>query len=392
MQFRIFYLMGVRTMNFIETLFHLKTSREVLRDALDINSIEQFNEVLKSERFCSDRINEGFSLVLFDFSNADVSSDSIRNFVVLMKSKIRNYNEIGWFDENHIALLLPETSPECAKKVVNKISVALEHVNYIPKSIIINYPTQQIDFIINQPGDINIDINPAIADGYIMPLWKRAFDVIISLTFLIILSPLMLLTAFFIKIVSPGSVFFRQERVGQAGRIFNLLKFRTMNVNNDDSIHREYLKKLMNCNDSEESPMIKIVDIGNDNRIIMFGKIIRKSSIDELPQFINVFLGDMSLVGPRPCIPYEAEEFLHWHKQSFDIVPGITGLWQVSGNNKTTFKEMIRHDIEYATNRSFLLDLKIILKTPGVIIGQVFESFYRKFENKSQQLYINLLK
>ena len=374
--------MGGRTMNIIETIFRLKANRE----ALDINSAERFHAVLKSERFRSDRINKGFSIILFNFSNALKSPDYLISFMNIIKSKIRNYDEIGWFDENRIALLLPETSPENAKKVLNKILASLVLLNHIPDSTIINYPTQQWEFISGQPVNKELDINTAIADGYIMPLWKRAFDIIFCLTFLIILSPLMLLTALFIKIVSPGSVFFRQERVGQAGRIFNLLKFRTMTVNNDDSVHREYLKKLITCEGGGEQPMIKL---DNDKRIIMFGKIIRKTCIDELPQFINVLFGDMSLVGPRPCIPYEAEEFLHWHKRRFDIVPGITGLWQVSGKNKTTFKEMIRFDIEYATNRSFLLDLKIIVKTPGVIIGQIFESISRKIENNSPELSIN---
>jgi lipopolysaccharide/colanic/teichoic acid biosynthesis glycosyltransferase len=142
-----------------------------------------------------------------------------------------------------------------------------------------------------------------------------------------------------------------------------------MRVNNDESLHREYLKKLIQCEDSKELLMNKIRE---DNRIIMFGKIISKSCIDELPQFINILRGEMSFIGPRPCIPNEAEEYLFWHKRRFDIIPGITGLWQVSGKNKTTFKEMIRYDIEYAKKRSFLLDLQIILKTPGVIIGQFF--------------------
>jgi lipopolysaccharide/colanic/teichoic acid biosynthesis glycosyltransferase len=199
----------------------------------------------------------------------------------------------------------------------------------------------------------------------------------------------MLFVAFLIKIVSPGPVFFKQERVGQSGKIFYLLKFRTMKVNNDDTIHREYFKKLINCTDKNDSPMIKLSDTGHDNRVIMFGKIIRKSCIDELPQFINVLLGEMSVVGPRPCIPYEAEEFLLWHKRRFDIVPGITGLWQVSGKNNTTFKEMIRLDIEYAVKRSFILDLKIIIKTPGVIIGQFFNSVNNEIEIKSQELSIN---
>ena len=174
-----------------------------------------------------------------------------------------------------------------------------------------------------------------------------------------------------IKIVSPGPVFFRQERVGRSGNIFTLFKFRTMRVNNDESEHRKYLKDLIGDGSDDEKPMIKLDD---NARIIPFGKIIRSIAIDELPQLINVLRGEMSLVGPRPCIPYEAEEYLRWHARRFDITPGLTGLWQVSGKNKTTFKEMIRLDIKYAAERSFLMDVIIFLKTPLVVLSQLHES------------------
>jgi lipopolysaccharide/colanic/teichoic acid biosynthesis glycosyltransferase len=353
---------------------------------LDINTIEQFHLVLKSERFRCDRINKEFSLIVFNIKEDNRILFKTKSFVELIKSKTRNYDAIGWFDENHIALLLPETSIDIAKKVVTKISLAMQPTNKIPDFNIFTYPSQIIENNNNINNTHNIDINHAIADGYVMPLWKRALDIVFSFSALTILSPILLLTAAFIKTVSPGPVFFKQQRIGQSGRIFNLLKLRTMHVNNDDSIHREYLKKLINCEGNSDLPMIKLND---DKRIIMFGKIIRKACIDELPQFINVLRGDMSLVGPRPCIPYEAEEFLHWHKRRFDIVPGITGLWQVSGKNNTTFKEMIRLDIEYSVKRSIFLDLKIIIKTPGVIIGQVFDSINKRIESKSQELSID---
>ena len=355
------------------------------RNLIEIDSIEKFHELLKCERFRCDRSNKEFSLVLFNIKKSNGFLLKTKNLVDIIKSKIRNYDELGWFDENHISLLLPETSIDAAKNVINKISLALEKANYIPDFSILTYPSQKKEYPTLKNKSHNIDINRAIADGYVMPLWKRAFDIVFSFSALTILSPLLLLTAALIKIVSPGPVFFKQQRVGQSGKIFNLLKFRTMEVNNDDSVHRDYLMKLINCDGDSELPMKKIID---DKRIIMCGKTIRKTCIDELPQLINVFLGDMSIVGPRPCIPYEAEVFLHWHKRRFDIVPGITGLWQVSGKNNTTFKEMIRLDIDYTVKRSFLLDLKIIFKTPGVIFAQVFDSINKKIECKSQELVI----
>jgi lipopolysaccharide/colanic/teichoic acid biosynthesis glycosyltransferase len=153
-----------------------------------------------------------------------------------------------------------------------------------------------------------------------------------------------------------------------------------MHVNNDTSSHQAYLKKLINSDD----PMEKL-DNGRDPRIIPGGRIIRKACLDEFPQLINVLRGDMSLVGPRPCLPYEAEEFLRWHSHRFDVLPGLTGLWQVSGKNRLTFTQMIRLDISYCQNMSFWLDLKILLRTLPTVVGQVFEATLKRLGPPSQE-------
>jgi len=199
-----------------------------------------------------------------------------------------------------------------------------------------------------------------------IPLGKRAIDILGSLVALLLLSPLFVLVALFIRIVSTGPVLFRQKRVGYLGRVLTMWKFRTMHVNADATLHRNYLQELIH----NENVMTKL-DNGRDPRIIPFGHLIRATGIDELPQLINVLLGDMSLVGPRPCLPYEAYEYHPWQMRRFDAVPGLTGLWQVSGKNRTTFKEMMRLDIGYARKRSFLLDLMIVLKTIPAIVVQV---------------------
>jgi lipopolysaccharide/colanic/teichoic acid biosynthesis glycosyltransferase len=202
-----------------------------------------------------------------------------------------------------------------------------------------------------------------------IPGWKRLTDLFIATTALIALSPLMLLTALYIKVVAPGPVFFRQERVGYLGRHFMCLKFRSMKLNAPTELHQKYLQQLIHS----ETPMKKL-DSAHDKRIIPLGRFIRACAIDELPQLFNILRGDMSLVGPRPCMNYEFESYLHWHKRRFDTLPGLTGLWQVSGKNNTTFGEMMRLDIAYEQNRSFLQDLKIIFKTPLVLADQVTES------------------
>ena len=204
-----------------------------------------------------------------------------------------------------------------------------------------------------------------------IPLWKRGFDIVLSICGLLILSPLFLVIAVLIKIVSPGPVLFKQQRVGRGGKLFVCLKFRTMKCDSESTAHEEYLAKLIcgcqsSCNLGD--PMEKLED---DCRIIKFGNILRVTGLDELPQLLNVFMGQMSLVGPRPPIPYEVEQYQHWHKARFDVAPGLTGLWQVSGKNKLGFNEMIRLDICYAKRASILLDCWILMLTPYAVLLQV---------------------
>ena len=198
---------------------------------------------------------------------------------------------------------------------------------------------------------------------------KRALDALLILLALPFLIPLALLVALLIRGGSRGPVLFRQERVGHLGRGFRCYKFRTMFVNADPATHQGHLQQLMDSN----LPMMKM-DAQGDPRIIPFGRLLRASGLDELPQLINVLRGEMSLVGPRPCLPYEYEKYLPWQKERFGTVPGLTGLWQVSGKNKTTFVEMIQLDIRYAKNKTLIWDLKIILMTVPALILQLLET------------------
>jgi lipopolysaccharide/colanic/teichoic acid biosynthesis glycosyltransferase len=201
-----------------------------------------------------------------------------------------------------------------------------------------------------------------------VPIAKRILDIGCLLLALPTLLPLFIGIAALIKIVSPGPVFFTQERVGFMGRKFRIFKFRTMKVNAETQTHQNHLKDLIGSN----TPMTKM-DAKGDPRVIKFGGLLRSSGLDELPQLINVLRGEMSLVGPRPCTPYEYEQFQPWHKQRFRALPGLTGLWQVSGKNKTTFNEMINLDIRYASDWSLWLDIKIMFKTFPVLLGQIKE-------------------
>jgi lipopolysaccharide/colanic/teichoic acid biosynthesis glycosyltransferase len=204
-------------------------------------------------------------------------------------------------------------------------------------------------------------------------LWKRIIDIIGSLAGMVMLSPLFLFILFLIKLLSPGPAFFKQERIGYGGKKFKFYKFRTMKHDVDPSVHEEYLAKLIESGANSECSGDPMCKIEKDPRIIPFGNILRKSYLDELPQLFNVLRGEMSLVGPRPPIPYEVERYSYWHYERFECLPGMTGFWQISGKNSLTFKEMVRLDIQYSRNLSFLLDLKILMKTPFTIIAELLK-------------------
>lgn len=200
-------------------------------------------------------------------------------------------------------------------------------------------------------------------------LFKRALDIIIALLALVALSPLMIAVAILIKLTSRGPVLFSQDRVGENGGVFRFLKFRTMHVNNDTAIHREYAQQWIAGGHAHSvDDKGALYKIRKDPRIIPVGHFLRKYSIDELPQLFNVLRGDMSLIGPRPPIPYEVEVYRDWHRRRFEGPPGITGLWQVSGRNRLSFDEMVKLDIEYLENWSFSRDLKILWRTMSVVL------------------------
>jgi exopolysaccharide biosynthesis polyprenyl glycosylphosphotransferase len=201
---------------------------------------------------------------------------------------------------------------------------------------------------------------------------KRSMDIAGSLAALILCSPLFLLIAAAIKLTSKGPILFKQERVGRYGSRFTFLKFRSMECGSDARIHREYVKQYIEGEaDAARASHAQnaVYKIQSDPRITRVGRFLRRSSLDELPQFINVLRGDMSLVGPRPPIPYELEGYQIWHRRRVqESKPGITGLWQVNGRSKVKFDDMVRMDLHYAKTWSLWLDIKILLQTPAAVL------------------------
>jgi lipopolysaccharide/colanic/teichoic acid biosynthesis glycosyltransferase len=204
------------------------------------------------------------------------------------------------------------------------------------------------------------------------PAWKRILDVTLVILAFPFLIPVGIIIYTFIKFASPGPAFFRQQRVGYLRRRFMCLKFRTMKVNADTGVHQAHLKHLMTTNQRTQK-----LDCAGDKRLIPWGMWLRAAAVDELPQLFNVLRGDMSLVGPRPCTPYEFELYSEHHKRRCEAPPGLTGLWQVSGKNRTTFEEMMDLDLKYAREMSLWLDLKIIVLTVPAILKLIWETKFR---------------
>jgi len=370
---------------------------------------EEFRAIIRHECARCDRNSHEFSLILLDLDRFNGngkrhSNQFIRNTI----RRMRTTDEIGWFDHNRIGIFLPETSNEGAKSFIKEITKENSFKIYTyPSSLPFksdrnkgngkgtgsrkkgsdNTCEKRFNDDRSEPdtsseSDIKTYIHhnentetleELLLDARLAP-WKRVIDIAGSLMGLIMLSPLFALISIYIKIVSPGPVFFRQERLGYLGRPFSMWKFRTMRVDSDTGIHQEHLKNLI----SGDIALTKL-DQGKDERLIPLAGILRKTTIDELPQLINVLTGDMSLVGPRPCLSYEARDFALWQNQRFHAYPGMTGLWQVSGKNRTTFKEMMRFDIRYSQRNSFWMDLMIYIRTGPVIFGQVSSAILDKF-------------
>ncbi len=213
------------------------------------------------------------------------------------------------------------------------------------------------------PGPVSIGTS-----GLPLPDWKRTLDLTLCLAALPMLGLCTAAMAVLTRLVSPGPVFFRQERIGHLGRPFRIYKFRTMHFGADCAVHQNYCKTLIRS----DAPMAKLDDQG-DKRLFRFARMLRASGLDELPQIINVLRGEMSVVGPRPCLPAEFDSYRSWQRGRCDVLPGLTGLWQVSGKNRTTFDQMIRLDLRYARECGLTLDLKIILRTIPALVAQVLE-------------------
>jgi len=355
-----------------------------------------FHCAIQRERARSDRTGNGFSLVLFHVSSERGINTLAGQLIEILVNRLRCTDELGWFDQNQIGVLLFDTTTEQgAQRFVSYIKEASEKARHDKLS----FPDYKVYVYPKDWKGGQHDGDPIKADqaknknsqyfkktqlffSNSLPWWKRQLDILGAFIGILLLTPLFLIVALYIKIISPnGPVFFRQERIGLSGKPFTMWKLRTMKPNIDSSAHKAYLASLIHAD--EDIPMTKQND---KSQFLFFGRVLRKSCIDELPQLINVFKGEMSMVGPRPPVAYEAEEYEQWQHSRFDVLPGMTGLWQVSGKNRLSFNQMIRLDIRYARHLTFWQEIWILLWTPVAIIGQIKDSFVKRIKRYSQKI------
>ena len=333
-------------------------------------SPEDFKLELRREKRRVERSAVPMSIVLLELEESALNNKyQLKQLLNFLRTRTRETDIKGWVHSKAIGLIFLDTNDAGLKKCVDLIAEA--NGNGLFSVVMGTYPDSLFEELLDEtkaePDFFLHDLDQASEGRTFSLFFKRGLDLFGSLIGLLLFSPLMALTALAIKVSSPGPVIFKQIRLGRKGKRFPFYKFRSMEVNNDDRVHREYLANLIEGNHKAlnsgkgDEPFFKIK---NDTRITTVGRIIRKLSIDELPQFFNVLKGEMSLVGPRPPIPYEVEKYKSWHlRRILEIKPGITGLWQVDGRSRTTFDEMVRLDLRYVKDWSFWLDIKILLKT-----------------------------
>lgn len=355
-------------------------------DRLPLNEAE-FRKTIAIERKRTERSKTPFLLMLLESAGGDAFArkratalDSVVSALMLFS---RDTDIVGWYKEREIVGvmftgLMGGDKTSIANMIIDRVSTML-------KEELTREQFEQIDITIHFfPDDWDHDrpgrqSNPALypdlhshnKNRRPMLIMKRAIDIVGSLVLLALCSPSFLVIALAVKMSSKGPVFFRQRRVGQYGRSFTFLKFRTMYANNDPSVHKEFVTKLIASRErgSESASGERVFKIRDDKRITRIGRFLRRTSLDELPQFLNVLWGDMSLVGPRPPIPYELAAYQTWHRRRLlDVKPGITGLWQVTGRSRVKFDEMVRLDLRYATTWTPWLDLRILVRTPLAVI------------------------
>ncbi len=339
---------------------------------------EAFLPMLSHERRRSERSGKPFLLLLLesDLYRGSRGEILVEQLVTAIGTATRETDIVGWYSTDQVIGIIfteiAEVTDKAVQAILTRVTTSLSRSLdlAVMDGISITchlYPDQGA--AMQGPQDVRVFF--AGEEGEREPrkielAAKRAMDLAGSLSFVIVFAPVFLIIMLLVKLTSPGPVFYRQTRMGRFGEAFTFLKFRSMYTDSDSKIHKDYVTRFINGKgETHADGNNQVFKITNDPRVTPIGRFIRRTSLDELPQFFNVLRGDMSLVGPRPPVPYEYECYGVWHrKRVFEVKPGITGLWQVEGRSKTNFDEMVRLDLQYSRTWSLWGDVKILLRTP----------------------------
>ena len=354
----------------------------------EVLSEETFHRMISLERKRSERSQRPFVLLLIDIGSNHPAGEKqgrvLLEMLFSLQGATRETDVTGWYTTNSVIGVM---FTEIALDNNAVLSTILSRIGAVVRDRLDNEQFGRIKFSFHvfpddwdaqtpdRPSNPTLypDLETRQKSNRVGRITKRLIDITGSLSLLAMLSPVFLIIAAAIKLNSRGPVLFRQKRIGEHGTPFTFLKFRSMYANNDSTEHKEYVRQLIAGQAEKKSAKgggSGVFKLTNDPRITPVGRILRRSSLDELPQLINVLIGEMSLVGPRPPVPYEVEEYATWHRRRLlEAKPGITGLWQVHGRSRVEFDDMVRLDLQYARNCSPLLDLKILLQTPKAVMS-----------------------
>jgi len=351
-------------------------------------SEEVFQRMISLERKRSERSRKPFLLMLVDMGDNHRPSERLTrglgSILAAVSAATRETDVVGWFKNGHtIGVMFTEISMEDR---VTILGTMITRVSDTLKGTLSSEQFSQVNLSFHlfpedwEDGEQRLPPNSVLYPDLekreearkLSSVVKRVMDIVGSLVALLVLSPVFLVVALGVKLSSEGPVFFQQKRIGRHGIPFVFLKFRSMQVNNDAAKHKEYVQQLI-AGKADKQPSNGngngVYKMTSDPRVTRIGAFLRRTSLDELPQFINVLKGEMSLVGPRPPIPYEVEAYDFWHRRRLlEARPGITGLWQVNGRSRVKFDDMVRLDLRYARTWSPWMDLKILLRTPAAVV------------------------